>query len=59
MATPKSPDWIAGFRACLDLIRNRIADCHTIEQVLDQLEGIELAVKEKQIEELAQELLLY
>jgi hypothetical protein len=58
VVTPKSPEWIAGFKACLDLIRHRIANADTVEEVIDHLQDIETAVTEKEIEQLMQELFL-
>lgn len=55
---PKSPDWIAGFRDCLDLVKHRIADADTIEDVIEVLENIEAAVEEKQVEQIMAELFL-
>jgi hypothetical protein len=53
---PRSPEWMAGFQACLDLIKHSIADANTVEKILDTLQGIEAAVKEKQIEQIIREL---
>ncbi|MFX1563431.1 MAG: hypothetical protein ACFFDP_09005 [Promethearchaeota archaeon] len=52
----KNPDWMAGFQACLDLMRHRLADADTLEEVMQVLEGIESAFKEKQVEQIIQEL---
>lgn len=54
--TPKNPDWLAGFLACLDLIKHRIANAETVDDIMDSLQGIEAAVKEKQVEQLIEEL---
>ncbi len=53
---PKNPDWMGGFQACLDLIRHRMADADTVEEVIQILEGIESAFKEKQVEQIIKEL---
>ena len=58
MIPPKNPDWLAGFKACLDLIRHRIADADTVEEVIEIIQNIEAAVTEKQIEQIMQELAL-
>lgn len=58
MMPPKNPDWLAGFKACLDLIRHRIADADTVEEVIDIIQSIEVAVTEKQVAQLLQELAL-
>lgn len=47
-----------GFRQCLDLIRHRIADAHTVEEIIEVIQNIEAAVEAKQIDELEQELFL-
>ncbi|MHA2427521.1 MAG: hypothetical protein ACXADB_05825 [Candidatus Hermodarchaeia archaeon] len=58
MIPPKNPDWIAGFKACLDLIRHRIAEADTVEEVIETIQSIEAAVTEKQVAQLLQELAL-
>jgi hypothetical protein len=56
--TPKSPEWLAGFRACLDLLKMHLLKCKTLEQVFQRLDYIESRVREKQTEEIDEELLL-
>ena len=58
MIPPKNPVWLAGFKACLDHIRHRIADADTVEEVIEIIQNIEAAVTEKQIEQIMQELAL-
>jgi len=54
----KSPEWIAGFKTCLDLVKHRIVDANTLVDVVEILENIDAAVTEKEIDLLMKELLL-
>lgn len=53
---PKNPEWLAGFLACLDLLKHRTANAETVDDIIDIFQSVEMAVKEKQIEQLIEEL---
>ena len=55
---PRNPEWLAGFQACLDLIRHRIADADTVNEVIDIIRNIEAAVTEKQVEQILKDLFI-
>lgn len=47
------------FSSLPDLIKHRIANVETIDEIVDIIQGIELAVKEKQIAQLIEELAIF